>query len=504
MKKIIQYWLLTSILYGLNLAAKGIDEFYFTHRSSWDMVGFDKAEDVATGKTSLRIREYNSKCKVIFLDPKDNFITTKHKKVPHWMGKYKVGFVKAKVLECPTNRYHVGKELFVAAGSFDSNQENKILWDQAEYDKRLKIVFAELSLAKDKMALKQLADDFKHHAIAEPARVEYLKLVDEENRLKAAITKERQQLISEIESLYQASFAKLSLMQELSRKWMARADYKKSSYPEVKPIIYTDAISEAQHESLISKIYQKVSKENSIVSLREFISTYPTHTLAKKAAADVLALITPQQNIAAYQWFIETYPEYNQSAKKALSQLHRFAFEQTQDEGTLAAYNDFIIAYPYAQQVEQAKQISYELEDDHYSSWFSSDEKQSRALLVKSKQLERKMNDQSSGMRDGYRLVIDRMNELLQNKFPAEEATLRYLESEEFKDFYRNLKSSLRNIERALVSIKDNTSGLKSLLKSQSSMMNNHFEKAAESKALSDKYTEQHRYWQRYLKTQGS
>ena len=112
------------------------------------------------------------------------------------------------------------------------------------------------------------------------------------------------------------------------------------------------------------------------------------------------------------------------------------------------------------------------------------------------------MNDADTKARDGYRLVIDRMNKLLQDKFPAEEATLRYLESEEFKDFYRDLKKSLASIEDTLKRIDSNASNLSSILRNQSRMMDSHFRKAAQSKEMAAKYTEQHRFWERYIKDQ--
>lgn len=113
------------------------------------------------------------------------------------------------------------------------------------------------------------------------------------------------------------------------------------------------------------------------------------------------------------------------------------------------------------------------------------------------------MRDAKSSERDGYRLVIDRMNQLLQDKYPAEEATLRHLESEEFKDFYHDLKKSLDSINSTLERIERNTSDLRDTLKTQSQMVDQHFRKAAQSKEMANKYTKQHRHWERYLKDQG-
>lgn len=219
---------------------------------------------------------------------------------------------------------------------------------------------------------------------------------------------------------------------------------------------------------------------------------------------NIYKLVLDNKNIAGLQWFIDEYPKSEQS-RNALQDIYNIAFEQAKSIHTVEAYNDFIVAYPYAEQVQEAQNEAYDLEENVYSgwfSWFSGDEKNSRALLVKSKQLERKMNDADTKARDGYRLVIDRMNKLLQDKFPAEEATLRYLESEEFKDFYRDLKKSLASIEDTLKRIDSNASNLSSILRNQSRMMDSHFRKAAQSKEMAAKYTEQHRFWERYIKDQ--
>ena len=249
--------------------------------------------------------------------------------------------------------------------------------------------------------------------------------------------------------------------------------------------------------------YKTVDK-NSIKYNVSYVNDFnisPPHEVYK----NIYKLVLDNKNIAGLQWFIDEYPK-SEKSRNALQNIYKIAFEEAKSIHTIEAYNDFIVAYPYAEQVQEAQNEAYDLEENVYSgwlSWFSSDEKNSRALLVKSKQLERKMQDADTKARDGYRLVIDRMNKLLQDKFPAEEATLRYLESEEFKDFYRDLKKSLASIEDTLKRIDSNTSDLNSTLQNQSRMMDSHFRKAAQSKEMAAKYTEQHRFWERYMRDQG-
>ena len=123
-------------------------------------------------------------------------------------------------------------------------------------------------------------------------------------------------------------------------------------------------------------------------------------------------------------------------------------------------------------------------------------------MLIQSKRLERKKHEVNNyNLKSGYLLVINRMNELLQDKFPTEEATLRYLESEEFKDFVRTFNTAMENINRTLKNIADNTSDLSSIVQSQSSMMDAYFqETTVQSKEMIEQYKKQYYLWENYLK----
>ena len=253
-------------------------------------------------------------------------------------------------------------------------------------------------------------------------------------------------------------------------------------------------------ELAVEQLYALVKDRNTISEYVFFLDNYEYHHRANAVLSDMYMLVREQNNIAGYLWFLNNYGNYA-IARTALDDLHSLAFESTQMEGTIDSYNDFIIAYPYSKRVKEATEAAYRLEDKYYSSAYSSDEKNARVLLVRSKQLERTM--QSLGRdseRDGYRLVINRMNDLLQEKFPAEDATLRYLESEEFKSFYKSFNSSMRRINRNLDIIASNTSSLDSILRDQTHMIDWHFGEAARSEALAAQYTEDHRLWERYIK----
>jgi len=260
----------------------------------------------------------------------------------------------------------------------------------------------------------------------------------------------------------------------------------------------------------VNAAFNLVVKANDINKYASFLSDFRLKSINNENLIDksrlvvgrLYSLVEQENNISGYRWFMERYPEVKE-ARLALNAIHELAFADTESVDTLAAYNDFIIAYPFAPQVQKATDRAYDLEAEKYSGWFENEEKNARALLVKSKQLEREMNSPPSSARDGYHLVIDRMNRLLQDKYPAEEATLRYLESEEFKDFYKALRHTLSNINDTLAKIENNTSDVSSILKNQSRMMESHFTKAAQSREMAAKYTAQHRYWERYIKGKG-
>lgn len=202
-------------------------------------------------------------------------------------------------------------------------------------------------------------------------------------------------------------------------------------------------------------------------------------------------------NIASYQWYIKHVPQ-SEFTQEALQTLYKRAFELADDRGTIASYNDFIIAYPFAPQVNQATDYARSLEEDEYSSFFSSDEELSRRLLVRSKQISRVAN-QYRYDNTGYLLVIDRMNTLLQDMYPGQDATLRHLESEEFKDFHRDFSRAMRSLSSKLDNINNNVKDLKRHVAKQSDMIEQHFEKAAQDRETASELTRQHRMWERYL-----
>ncbi|MBL0721129.1 MAG: hypothetical protein JJV88_00955, partial [Sulfurovum sp.] len=176
--------------------------------------------------------------------------------------------------------------------------------------------------------------------------------------------------------------------------------------------------------------------------------------------------------------FINKYPKGPQ-IKDAIKSIHKLAYKKAKQINTISAYNTFIIAYPFASQVKDANDKAYAIESKKYTDigmlggFFQKEakmEKKARKLLIKAKQIQRTSKDYNGNAKSGYILVTNRMYQLLEDKFDDSEATLRYLESQEFLDFTKLFKSTMNNIQNVLNIIKENTN---SIANNTSSIANN-------------------------------
>ena len=253
-------------------------------------------------------------------------------------------------------------------------------------------------------------------------------------------------------------------------------------------------------DSVISSAVKYMPESLSLNERLEFVNKFADNPATENVIADIYKEVEKAESIAAYLWFSENLPDSKQ-AKAAIRNMHQLAFELAESVDTVAAYNDFIIAYPWATQAQEANELARALENDEYSSFFSSDDELSRRLLVRSKQIARKAKQQSYDT-VGYLLIIERMNTLLQDNFPGAEATLRYLESEEFKDFHRDFNRAMKSLETRLDDINKSVGKLNSFIQRQSDTMNAHFDKAAQDREMASELTRQHRLWERYLQKQ--
>jgi len=168
-----------------------------------------------------------------------------------------------------------------------------------------------------------------------------------------------------------------------------------------------------------------------------------------------------------------------------------------------------------AQEVKEANALAKELESYKYTdtipSWFrsimpdfladifngifgifSSDEKKSRALLIKAKQIERQGNEYYGVKKAGYVMITNRMYDLLQEEYDDTDATLRFLESEEFKDFVRTFKSVMRSMNDRLNDISRYSSEILEVSKQG-------FSEANADRDMSEYKNEEQRKWQKFM-----
>jgi hypothetical protein len=228
----------------------------------------------------------------------------------------------------------------------------------------------------------------------------------------------------------------------LKENAVARYDWFAQKYP-----------SAPQAVDALQRMYDLILKENAVARYGWFVKRYAAAPQKKDALNRIYAFVCEQNNVPGYAWFIKEFLSEPQ-AVDALRRMYAEAFRLAKKQNTVEAYNDFIIAYPLAQEVKEATALAYALEKKAFAKgFFTSGESQARALLIKSKLISRKSGEVSAEMRPGYLLIVKRMNELLENEFPSEEATLRHLESEEFKVFSREIREALASMDNKLGTI---------------------------------------------------
>jgi len=294
-------------------------------------------------------------------------------------------------------------------------------------------------------------------------------------------------------------------------------DYKKIKKINTKKVYlnfiekYPDAPQAQDARQNIYKLtYQKAKNKNTIKLYQNFIDEYPNAPQVKNAKENIKNLILlnyknkyakvkKENNISGYEWFISKYPNAPQ-VKDAIKNIHKLAYDKAKEINTISAYNTFIISYPYASQVRDANDRAYKLEEKKYTDlgvlgFFGKEaklEKKARKLLIKAKQIERKSKDYSGDAKAGYIIVSNRMYQLLQDKFDESDATLRYLESQEFKDFVDTFKRVMNNISYKLNNIERYSSEILSTSKQG-------FEDAKADREMSRYKSEQQHEWEKRM-----
>lgn len=289
--------------------------------------------------------------------------------------------------------------------------------------------------------------------------------------------------------------------------WFDEAKQKNTLQSYIKFIHFAKGHRPSLTKKAINNIYEIVKKKNNIENYQWFMQTYPNAPQTKNALNAIYNIVTKKNNISGYQWFVKTYPDATQ-VKDAFSNIYELAYDKAKAIDTIKAYNTFIYMYPAAPQVKDANDIAYKMEVKKYADlgmfgFYDKDakmEKRARKLLIKAKLIERypKDNDlQDKGA--GYIIVANRMYQLLQDKFDDTDATLRYLESQEFKDFVSTFKDTMSDIQRTLHKIEKNTGDTAHYTKKLIDISSQGFANAHADREMASYYAKQHRKWQKFM-----
>ena len=265
-----------------------------------------------------------------------------------------------------------------------------------------------------------------------------------------------------------------------------------------------------QIQKLIARsILTRELLKNSIADLHQFNLHYKKHMkLVEESVAKIFELVEIKDSVSGYEWFISHYSSTSY-AKKALDTIHKIMFGKAKKVNTIASYNSFVFSYPTAKQINQANELAYEMEKEVYTelgvlSFWDTDhkkEKKSRKFLIKAKQIERfpRDNELRGNRKSGYLIVADRMYSLLQEEFDDSEATLRHLESQEFKDFVSDFKSIMRDIKYTLEKIEDNSNRISRYTEEMISVAKEGFSDAKADRAMTAYYEKKKTEWDKLM-----
>jgi len=257
----------------------------------------------------------------------------------------------------------------------------------------------------------------------------------------------------------------------------------------------------SKHRSeAFSSMYDLIKKNNSINSYSKFVKDYPNSKHRSEAIEKTFSLVKSEDNISGFEWFISKYPS-DKHVKEAVQSIHRMSLNKAKQINTVSSYNTFIITYPSAKEVNEAQVQAFQLEVEKYTdfgmfgNFFEKEaktEKSARKLLIKAKQIERKAKDYSGDASLGYILVTNRMYDLLQEKFDDSDATLRHLESQEFKDFVEEFKSAIKTVNYRLDNIAKHAQETINVAKQG-------FSDAKADRAMAAYKLEQHEKWEKFM-----
>jgi hypothetical protein len=219
----------------------------------------------------------------------------------------------------------------------------------------------------------------------------------------------------------------------------------------------------SERNNAFEKLYGLITKDSTRENYVLYYDKYPDSPLQNRALEKIFDIVKEQNRIDSYHWFLSHYSDTPLAASAWLL-LCAETFRLTKEQNTVEMYNRFIITFPYSEQVEEAHKLALRLEKQEYGTGNKAED--SRALLIKLKQISRQRSQVAEADRQqGYLFIEERMSKYLQDEFPREEATLRYLESEEFKDYTTMLANVMRSgfstIRTELVGVNQNLRDVK-------------------------------------------
>jgi len=230
----------------------------------------------------------------------------------------------------------------------------------------------------------------------------------------------------------------------------------------------------------VQSVFVPVKKENTIEVYAGYLSKFPCVSNRNIALAGMYELVKQENNVVCYAWFLTNFSDAPQAADARL-RMNAEAFKIAKQFNTVEALNDFIIAYPLAKEVGEAREIAYQLEKERYTL-VSDDDKEKKARLLLNKLLRIWLdsdNVQPSDLRLGYALVVKRMTDLLETEFSDQAATTEILFHEVHVKRHKEILQSLGTITKLLSRLEDaihqNTRQTAALMRQQVSVMTHYF-----------------------------
>ena len=280
------------------------------------------------------------------------------------------------------------------------------------------------------------------------------------------------------------------------------------NYPNVSNVNIAKINLHKLYNNKFNKDNELALKNNKIKLFVKLIKNNPNASEKKlqDAKTNIFKLVKSNNNISGYQWFIKNYPSAKE-INESIENIHKLAYQKAKEINTISSYNTFIYSYPYSSQVKQANDKAYKMEIKKYTDlgllgFFGKEEKmerKARKLLIKAKQIERISTDYRGDAKAGYFIVANRMYDLLQQKFDDSDATLRHLESQEFKDFVKSFKSIMSGIKYTLNKINSNVSNIGKYAKQMIEVAKDGFANANADRDMASYKLEQHEKWEKFM-----